>query len=270
MIPFPHIDPVALYIGPLPLRWYGLAYVAGFVLGLYAFKHLCNTMKGSKLTSKHVDDYFVWIIAGVILGGRLGYVLFYNFSYYIEHPMQILQTWNGGMSFHGGVLGCILATVLFAWKKGLEIHQLSDKLAVVVPIGLFFGRIANFINAELYGRPTDLPWGMVFPTADDLPRHPSQLYEAGLEGLVLFIILFVMARRNPRPWALTGTFLMGYGIFRFFIEYARMPDTHLQDGIFTTITMGQILCLPMVILGVYYLFIHRGSASITTKKQTIK
>ncbi len=268
MLPFPQIDPVALYIGPLPLRWYGLAYVAGFILGLYAFKYLCNNMKDSVITKKHVDDYFVWIIIGVILGGRLGYVFFYNFSYYIQNPIQILQTWHGGMSFHGGALGCLIATMLFAWKKNLPIWQLSDKLAVVVPIGLFFGRIANFINGELYGRPTDLPWGMVFPTADELPRHPSQLYEAGLEGLVLFIILWMMARRNPRPWVLTGTFLVGYGAFRFLIEYARMPDSHLQDGIFTTITMGQILCLPMVLLGVYYLFISRGRASITTKETT--
>lgn len=265
MLAFPQIDPVAFYIGPLPLRWYGLAYVAGFLLGIAYFKYLCRKMKGSTLTSKHVDDYFIWVIIGVIVGGRLGYVLFYNASYYLSHPLQILQTWHGGMSFHGGVLGCVLATYLFARKKNLPLHELSDKLAAAAPIGLFFGRIANFINGELYGRPTELPWGMVFPMGGELPRHPSQLYEATLEGLVLFILLFIVAKRAPKPWTLTGLFLLGYGAFRFLIEYARMPDAHLQEGLFSTITMGQILCLPMVFIGVYCLYTNRGTASINNK-----
>jgi len=256
MMTFPHIDPVAIEIFGLPIRWYGLAYVAGFLLGFQYLKLVI--IKGwAKLTIEQLDNLFIYVIAGVILGGRLGYVLFYQFDYYLANPSQILQTWQGGMSFHGGLVGVILAFLIFAWRNNLHPATVADTVAPAIPIGLFFGRIANFINAELYGRPTDLPWAMIFPTDPTrLPRHPSQLYEALLEGLLLFVILHIINKNPTSPrWRATGTFLVGYAIFRFSIEYVRQPDAlaHLQGGIYTYITQGQLLCIPMLLLGVYFL-----------------
>lgn len=252
-IDFPNIDPVALQIGPLAIRWYALAYMAGFLLGWKYVVYLARGDKDGRLTEAHIDDFLPWGIAGVILGGRLGYVLFYQLSYYLAEPAQILQVWNGGMSFHGGAMGMIGAMVLYAWRHKLPLLRLTDYVCCAVPIGLFFGRLANFVNGELFGRVTDAPWGMVFPGGGEMPRHPSQLYEAVLEGAVLFTVLFLLAQRadvRARAGFLSGVFLTGYGVSRFVVEYFREPDA--QIGLIGgMISMGQILCLPMMAGGIF-------------------
>ncbi len=252
MFEFPHIDPVAFWLGPFAIRWYALAYLAGFLIGWrYAMK-LAGFDDDTRPTAKDIDDFLPWVIGGVILGGRLGYVLFYNFEYYFENPVDILKLWHGGMSFHGGALGVILMLLIWPYIHRIPHLRLADCLCASVPIGLFFGRIANFINGELYGRVTDAPIGMVFPTGGPEPRHPSQLYEAGLEGLVLFLILFFLMRidsvRN-KPGIVSGVFLVGYGLARSFVELFREPDAHIGfiNGSFT---MGQLLSTPMVLAGV--------------------
>lgn len=263
MIPFPEIDPVAVQIGPLAVRWYGLAYVAGFVLGQWLAMRLADRdpMRPSR---KDIDRLAGWLIIGVALGGRLGFVLFYNLAYYLEHPLEVLAIWQGGMSFHGGLLGVVTALLLFSWRSRIPLLALSDIVAVVVPIGLFFGRLANFINAELWGRPTDAPWGVVFP-GQDIARHPSQLYEAALEGVVLFAVLFLLARipsMRRRTGALTGVFLLGYGLARITVEFFREPDAHL-GYLFAGATMGQLLSFPMVLVGL--LLIWRAPWPQTTQ-----
>lgn len=256
---FPNIDPVAFSIGPFPIRWYALAYMAGFLLGWRYVLHLAG-LDGAKegaarpgLTPNDIDDFLPWGILGVILGGRMGYILFYQFEMYMADPLEILQIWHGGMSFHGGALGVIAAMVLYARKRTLPLLRLTDYVCCAVPIGLFFGRLANFINGELYGRISNVPWAMEFPYGGEFPRHPSQLYEAGLEGLVLFTVMAVMAHREKiraRYGFLSGVFLAGYGIFRAFVEFFREPD--LQIGLIGgVISMGQILCIPMVLAGLY-------------------
>ncbi len=254
------IDPVAFAVGPLVVRWYALAYLAGFLLG---WKYCINLAKRSnsgradcetnRPNAQDIDDFLTWAVVGVILGGRLGYVLFYNFDYYISEPLEALKIWRGGMSFHGGTLGVMVAMVAFSNRHKIPLLRLSDIISAAAPIGLFFGRIANFINAELYGRVTDMPWGMIFPNTNE-PRHPSQLYEAGLEGLVLFVILyFVMRRYSNIKGLTTGAFLLGYGVFRYIIEFFREPD--VQIGLIADfISMGQILCLPMIIGGIFMIF----------------
>jgi len=245
---FPDFDPVALWLGPFPVRWYALAYLAGFLLGWWYARSLART---SSLTREAIDDFLPWAVAGVILGGRLGYVLFYQPAYFAAHPAEILYVWQGGMAFHGGLLGVIAALFIFAWRRRIEVLRLADILACAVPIGLFFGRIANFINGELFGRVTDLPWAVRFPAGGDLPRHPSQLYEAALEGAALFLILWGMSQSEKvrsRPGYRAGVFLIGYGTFRFIVEYVRAPDAHL-GLILNVISMGQLLSLPMIILG---------------------
>ena len=255
MMPYPHIDPVALQLGPVSIRWYGLAYVAGFLCGLKYMLWQVDQGRGAPLTRPHVDNLFAWVILGILLGGRLGYVLFYNLAYYFEHPLHILFTWQGGMSYHGGLLGVITATLLFCWRYQLNFTDVMDKIAPCVPLGLFFGRLANFINGELYGRVTTVPWGMVFPHGGPLPRHPSQLYEAVLEGLVLFALLHVTARRSPPRFTLSGLFLVGYGVFRFGVEFFRQPDDlpELHGPAFQFLSMGQWLSLPMIVLGLILL-----------------
>jgi phosphatidylglycerol:prolipoprotein diacylglycerol transferase len=248
-IPFPDIDPVALQIGPLAIRWYSLAYLTGFLAGWRYALYLCGFQEGKKPNKTDIDDFLPWAVIGVILGGRLGYVLFYQSALYASNPLDAFKVWEGGMSFHGGALGVIAALLIYAWKHKIELLRLSDIVCAVVPIGLFFGRIANFINGELYGRPTDQPWGVVFPMGGEMPRHPSQLYEAVLEGLILFIILNVLARKKCEPGIVTGTFLAGYGGFRLFIEQFREPDAHL-GFIVAEISMGQLLSVPMIALGV--------------------
>lgn len=249
-MPFPDIDPIAIAIGPIAIRWYALAYITGLLGGWWYLKRLARAA-GSVVTGAHIDDFLVWATLGVVLGGRLGYVLFYKPTYYLAHPLEIFQVWQGGMAFHGGLLGVVVATLLFCRKRGLPPLALGDLLVVVAPIGLFFGRIANFINGELWGRVTDVPWGVVFPHAGPEPRHPSQLYEAALEGLVLFIVLNVCWRMpavRARRGTVFGLFIMGYGTARFIVEFFRAPDPHL-GFLYAGATMGQLLSLPMIALG---------------------
>lgn len=249
---FPNIDPVALSVGPLVIRWYALAYMAGFLLGWRYCLYLAGLDKDERPTREDIDDFLPWAVGGVILGGRLGYVLFYGFDHYLANPLDIPKLWHGGMSFHGGALGVILALFIFSWRRGFETFRLSDFVCAAVPIGLFFGRIANFINGELYGRVTDSPVGMVFPRGGELPRHPSQLYEAGLEGAVLFLILFLLARSpvvRERPGVISGAFLLGYAVFRAGIEFFREPDAQLGLFFGDAVSMGQILSMPMGFFG---------------------
>lgn len=249
VIAFPQIDPVAVQLGPLVVRWYALAYIAGIVLGWqYALK-LCRE-KPALVTPQQMDDFIVWLTLGIILGGRVGYVLFYNPMHFLQNPSEILQLWHGGMSFHGGLGGVLLAMFLFGRKHGIKFFALADVVAVCVPFGLFFGRLANFVNGELFGRASDVPWAMVFPNGGPNPRHPSQLYEAGLEGVVLFAVLWIAMRcgARDRPGIISGLFLIGYGLARFTVEFAREPDAQLGYLSFG-LTMGQYLTLPMLAFG---------------------
>lgn len=254
-IPFPDIDPIAFSIfGILHIRWYALAYLAGF-LGGWAYGAWLSARFGKDFRPNRQDleDMLPWIVAGVVLGGRLGYVLFYNFSFYLENPLQIFYLWEGGMSFHGGMAGVIAVLFFYGRRAGIPLLQLADLVACVVPIGVFFGRLANFANGELFGRVTAMPWGIVFPYGEPFPRHPSQLYEALLEGLVLFLLLYVLARFYhfwKRPGMLSGVFLAWYGAARFCIEWVREPDAQL--GLFAEyFSMGQMLSLPMIAGGIW-------------------
>lgn len=249
---YPEIDPVLISIGPFAIRWYSLAYVVGILGGAYYVDWLNKKPPVLKNFSA-MDDLIVWSIFGIILGGRLGYVLFYNAEFYLHYPLEALKVWQGGMSFHGGLAGLILAVYWFCKKKSVPFLAVTDLCAAAAPIGLALGRVANFINGELYGRVTDSPMGMVFPTGGALPRHPSQLYEAALEGVVLFLILLIVARKGARHYAglMSGIFLIGYGVSRIIVEYFREPDAQLGFIIGDLITMGQLLSLPMCLLGIY-------------------
>jgi phosphatidylglycerol:prolipoprotein diacylglycerol transferase len=248
-IPFPAIDPVIVELGPFAIRWYALAYVAGLVLGWLYLRRLVQSPP-PVMTRDQVDDILVWMTFGVVLGGRLGYVLFYKPLYYLENPLKALYVWEGGMSFHGGLLGVAVALILFARHRKLALLPVADLVACVSPIGLFFGRIANFINGELYGRPSDVPWAMVFPGGEPVARHPSQLYQAGLEGLLLFLVMYLLSRSTlrHRPGALCGAFLAGYAVARMFGELFREPDAHIGFLAAGT-TMGQLLSIPMLLIG---------------------
>src|SRR6266852_1152439 len=254
VIPFPAFDPVLLRLGPLAIRWYALAYIVGILAGwLYARRLIrCEKYWGgpAPMTMVDFDDFVLWVTLGIILGGRLGYVLFYNASYFAAYPAEIVQLWKGGMSFHGGFLGCVLAVVLFARHRGLSFLPLGDITCAAGTIGIFLGRIANFINGELWGRPTDVPWGMVFPTGGPLPRHPSQLYEAVLEGLLLFIVLTALIRAGAlkRPGFILGAFSFGYAVARSIGEHFREPDAQL-GLLWGGLTMGTLLSLPMMLAG---------------------
>ncbi|WP_420559335.1 prolipoprotein diacylglyceryl transferase [Tepidicaulis sp.] len=260
-MPFPDIDPVLIQIGPFAIRWYALAYIAGLLLGWRYIVRLTETsaLWGGKgpATREEIDDLLLWAALGVILGGRLGYVLFYKPAYYFANPGDIIAVWEGGMSFHGGFLGVVLAIVLFARRKEITLWPLGDMVAAATPIGLFFGRIANFINAELWGRPSDAPWAVVFPTDPlGLPRHPSQLYEAALEGILLFILLRFLTHHTDalkKPGTIVGAFITGYGASRICVEFFREPDAHIgyYAGIFT---QGMLLSLPMVLIGLAIIF----------------
>jgi phosphatidylglycerol---prolipoprotein diacylglyceryl transferase len=252
-IAFPEIDPIIFEIGPFAIRWYALAYIAGLVIGWRLMMRFART-PGSTVTDQNVDDFLVWATLGVILGGRLGYVIFYKPEYYLFNPTEILMVWQGGMSFHGGFIGVMVATILFTRAKKIPLMDFADLLATVAPIGLFFGRLANFINAELYGRTTDVPWGVIFPGGGDLPRHPSQLYEALLEGLLLFIIMLVLRKTVlvKKPGFLTGVFFLGYALTRGSVEFFREPDAHL-GFLAGGFTMGQFLSVPMILIGLYFL-----------------
>ncbi len=247
----PSIDPVIVSFGVIQIRWYGIAYVLGFLLGIYLIKQI-NLGYQKRIKNKQIDDFFIWSVIGVILGGRIGYVLFYQTATILTDPINILFIWKGGMSFHGGLIGIIISIFLFSKKYSIDFFQLSDLVSSVAPIGLFFGRLANFINVELYGRVTDFPLAMIYPSIDQAPRHPSQLYEAFFEGVVLFIILRHCNKKNYSQnnfGFITSLFLILYGIFRFLIEFLREPDAHI-GLIFNSITMGQLLSVPLVIIGV--------------------
>jgi phosphatidylglycerol:prolipoprotein diacylglycerol transferase len=248
---FPDIDPVALSLGPLQIHWYGLMYLFGFV-GVWLLGRYRSERYG--WTSDEVEDLLFYGAIGVILGGRIGYILFYDLANYIEQPLNIFKVWQGGMSFHGGLIGVILAFWYFAKKTNRPFFAVSDFIAPFVPIGLFCGRIGNFINGELWGNVSDVPWAVVFPTGGPLARHPSQLYEAFLEGIILFIILWFFSQRMRPLGAISGLFLVGYGLFRFLVEFVRVPDEQLGHLAFGWLTMGQILSSPMILLGLYFIW----------------
>lgn len=247
-MPFPHIDPIALQIGPVAIHWYGLMYLAGFalawLLGRWRIQHHpCG------LTLRDLEDIIFYGVLGVVLGGRLGYALFYKFDDYLAHPASLLYVWQGGMSFHGGLLGVVIAMLIFARKRGLRLLKIGDFIAPLIPLGLAAGRLGNFINGELWGRPSDLPWAMVFPGSQDgIARHPSQLYEMGLEGFVLFAVVWWFARK-PRPIGqISAIFLVAYGVLRFLVEFTREPDVFL--GLLAGgLSMGQLLSIPMILIG---------------------
>ena len=245
----PNIDPVAISLGPIKIHWYGLMYVIGF-LALWFFATRRAKRPDSGWTAEQVGDFVFYGALGVILGGRLGYMLFYNLPHYIAHPFDVFKVWQGGMSFHGGLIGVLLAMLYFARKTGKTFFVVADFFAPWVPIGLGLGRLGNFINHELWGRTTDAAWGMVFRGAGPLPRHPSQLYQAALEGLALFVILWLFTRK-PRPTAsVSGLFLTCYGLFRILVEFVREPDPQLGYLAFGWLTMGQVLSVPMILFGV--------------------
>lgn len=254
VIAYPVIDPVLVRIGPLPIRWYALAYIGGLIAGWAGARLLVGrpALWGQRAhpTILSIDDLVVYIAMGIIFGGRIGYVLFYNLPYYADHPLETLEVWRGGMSFHGGLLGAALAMTVFARRFGVPLDSVSDTVSAVVPIGLFLGRIANFIKPELWGRPTDVAWAMVFPGSDGLPRHPSQLYEAGLEGVVLFVLLWIVAFRGGlrREGLLTALFCIGYGVARITSEFFREPDKQL-GYLFHGATMGMLLSVPLILVG---------------------
>jgi phosphatidylglycerol---prolipoprotein diacylglyceryl transferase len=261
-LPFPNFDPVLISVGPFAIRWYALAYIAGILGGwLYARALIRNERLWSgkaPLTLADFDDFVLWVTLGIILGGRLGYVLFYNPTYFASHPLEIVQLWKGGMSFHGGIVGCVIASAVFARLRGLPGLALSDVACAVAPIGLFLGRIANFINSELWGRTSDVPWAIVFPGAGPLPRHPSQLYEATLEGLVLLVALALLMRAGAlqRPGMITGAFCLGYGIARIACEFFREPDPQL-GFLWGGLTMGMLLSLPLILAGIALIVVAR-------------
>ncbi len=252
MLTFPQFSPDVFSIGSFTVRWYGVMYLLGFMTAWFLGRRRARTT--GLLTPAQFEDALTWGILGVVAGGRLGYVLFYDLSHYLTHPVEVFFLWEGGMSFHGGLLGVL--TALFFTSRRFNIHffSLVDFCAPLVPPGLFFGRIGNFINAELWGKTTSSAWGMVFPGGGSLPRHPSQLYEATLEGLVLFVLLWVYSSK-PRPrMAVSGVFAVGYGVFRFFIEFFREPDAHIGYLAFGFLTMGMVLCVPLILVGVFLLW----------------
>ena len=283
VIPFPQIDPVLIEIGPLAIRWYSLAYIAGLVLG---WRYIVMLVRNKPLwggkspaTVEDIDDLLVWTTLGVIIGGRLGYVLFYGIIYYPEtylgNPLNAFKVWEGGMSFHGGLLGVTLAIIFFCRRRGLDMFKIGDLVAAAVPIGLFFGRIANFINGELYGKVSNVPWAMVFPDpqAGPLPRHPSQLYEAFLEGIVIFVMLRYLTHNTKileRPGLVAGTFLAAYGLFRAFVEIFRDSEAFIWAPN-TGLTMGMLLSLPMwAAAGLFFYWAYRDRPQFTRATRQLK
>ena len=251
LIDYPEFDPVAIALGPISIRWYALAYITGIVLGWQLMKVIARRPP-RLMSDEQVDDFVVWATLGIVLGGRIGYVLFYNLPQFAAHPIEILEVWKGGMSFHGGFVGCVLAVILFGYLRGISILSLGDVTCAVGPIGLFLGRLANFVNGELWGRPTDVPWAMIFPNGGPFPRHPSQLYEATLEGLVLLILLAIAIRMGAlkRPGLIIGLFAMFYAVMRTFCEFFREPDIQIGFLWNTGLTMGMLLSIPLFLAGV--------------------
>jgi phosphatidylglycerol---prolipoprotein diacylglyceryl transferase len=258
MLTFPAIDPIAVTLGPIKIHWYGIMYLVGFA-AVWLLGQKRAQQPWSPVKPQAIEDLVTYGAMGVILGGRIGYILFYNFAEFIHNPLVLFKIWQGGMSFHGGLLGVFVAMWVFAKQQGCTMLQLTDLIAPLAPIGLGAGRIGNFINSELWGRPTDVAWGMVFPNAGPMPRHPSQLYEAFLEGVILFIILWCYTQK-PRPtMAATGMALLCYGCFRFVVEFFRMPDAHLGYMALNWVTMGQILSTPMIVVGGFMLWRAQSS-----------
>jgi len=246
VIPFPAIDPVIFSIGPLEVRWYGLMYLLGFVAGYFVIRS--ELRRKGPIPVEAAEDFLFYLIVGLLVGARIGYALFYNLGSYLSAPWEILAVWHGGMSFHGGLVGMVVSGAIFARSRNVSFLELADIGALAAPIGLMLGRMGNFINGELYGRVTTLPWGIVFPSGGPLPRHPSQLYEALFEGLFLFVLLWCLRKRIRIPGGLVATFLIVYATMRFLIEFVREPDPQL-GFIFDGLTMGQILCLAMLVAG---------------------
>lgn len=259
-----NINSVAFSIGPFPVRWYGIAYIVGILggwwLGRMRARRSAMNNHPNPWKPDEVDSLIICAAVGMVFGARLGYILFYDFAYYIKEPFSIFRLWEGGMSFHGGLIGIVLGVLWFARKTRRTFFQVGDFIAPLVPLGLLAGRLANFINGELWGSVTSMPWGVVFKGAGGLPRHPSQLYEAALEGLVLGIILWVYSTKPRAAGKVSGLFLMGYGCFRFIIEFVRLPDSQLGYLAFGWLTMGQLLCLPMIALGAWWLFGKRKNS----------
>ena len=258
VLPFPAIDPVLISIGPVAIHWYGLAYVAGILLGWWVARRMLLNEKlwkngNAPMSVAQLDDFLLWAAVGIVLGGRLGYVLFYDFAAVVAEPMRAIRVWDGGMSFHGGLLGTTIAMLIFARRHAIPVRSLFDIVASTAPLGLFFGRIANFINSELWGRPTDVPWAVVFPTGGPFARHPSQIYEALLEGLLLFVVLQLVARRSDAlksPGLVTGIFVTFYAMARIFVEFFREPDSQLGYLAGGWLTMGMVLSLPLGLVGI--------------------
>jgi len=269
-LPFPMIDPVLIAIGPFAIRWYALSYIVGILLGwAYARSIIArerNWAGPAPLTVADYDDFIVWVTLGIILGGRIGYVLFYNLPHFLTHPMEMLEVWHGGMSFHGGFLGVVTAVALFSWKRSIPFFTLADISCAVTPIGLLLGRLANFINGELWGRPADVPWAMVFPGAGPLPRHPSQLYEAATEGMLLLIILAIAIRMGAlkHRGIVTGLFAIFYALFRSFCEFFREPDAQL-GFLWGGLTMGMLLSIPLFLAGVGFIVIALRRSAKTAR-----
>jgi phosphatidylglycerol:prolipoprotein diacylglycerol transferase len=257
---FPNFDPVLIQLGPFAIRWYALSYIAGILLGWLYARAIIRTEKfwrgPAPMTATDFDDFIVWVTLGIILGGRLGYVLFYNPEYFAAHPFESLELWKGGMSFHGGFTGCVLAVILFAKSRSVPVLSLGDVTCAVGPIGLLLGRLANFVNGELWGRPTDVPWAMVFPSGGPLPRHPSQLYEASLEGLGLLLLLAICIRIGAlkRPGLIIGIFAVAYAFARSFCELFREPDAQL-GFLWGALTMGMLLSVPLLLFGIVMIVI---------------
>ena len=256
-LPFPNIDPVLFSIGPLAVHWYGLAYVVGILLGWRYARVLAGTDRlwfdgRPAMRVSDIDDFLIWGAVGIVLGGRLGYILFYDFAAFTHNPLRMFEIWKGGMSFHGGLLGTIIAMMVFARRRGISVWSLFDVVAASAPIGLFLGRLANFVNGELWGRVSDVPWAVIFPTGGPEPRHPSQLYEALLEGPLLFFALYLLMFRFgklQRPRYVGGAFLLGYGACRILVEFFREPDAHIGYLLGGWLTMGMILSVPMLLIG---------------------
>jgi phosphatidylglycerol:prolipoprotein diacylglycerol transferase len=254
------LDPIALDLGFFQLRWYSLAYLAGIVLGYLYLRRLIK-QPGAPMARRHADDFVFYVTLGIIIGGRLGYVFFYQPAFYLANPLKSLQLWDGGMSFHGGLIGSTLAVLYLARRNGLSFLRVGDYACICGTFGLFFGRMANFVNGELWGRPSDVSWAIVFPSGGPVPRHPSQLYEAAMEGVLLFAILWALfwfTRARYKPGMLAGVFIFGYGVARFVVEYFRMPDDHLTGfAARTGLSMGQWLTIPMLLLGLYIIVTSR-------------
>jgi len=263
MIAYPEINPVALDLGPLKVHWYGLTYLIGFVGAYFLMNY--RAKKTGEFTQEQVSDLVFWGALGVILGGRFGYVLYYNFSHFLSDPLSLFAIWEGGMSFHGGMLGVMISLTLYGRKINKTFFELMDFVVPVVPIGLGAGRIGNFIGGELWGRVTDVPWAMVFPRADEFPRHPSQLYQFALEGVALFLIVWFFSSK-PRPrMVVSGIFLASYGVFRFIVEFARQPDSHIGFLYGDWLTMGQVLSTPMILIGIAFVVIGYKRYSVPEK-----